>query len=291
MPHALVFGGSGQIGVPLLDRLVAAGWRVDAVSRTQHPSRHGVHWLRGDLQRVDGLPPLVDTIFSCGPLDHFGRWYAATAVRAPRVVAFGSTSIQVKSDSTDVGERDLASRLAQGERAIFETAMVRAAAATVLRPTLVYGAGRDQSLSRVAHLAARLGWFPLPRNADGLRQPVHVEDLADAATACIDVAASHGRAYPLPGGETLPYREMIARVLATLSPASRLIELPAPVFATAVCAARMVGRAGGFSRAAMSRLRDDLVFDATPAQADFGYAPRKFNPDATMFNLDAFSAD
>lgn len=291
MRRALVFGGSGQIGAPLLDRLLAADWTVHAVSRVQQPPRQGVHWLRGDLERVDGLPPLVDAIFSCGPLDHFGRWYSTTAMRAPRVIAFGSTSVEVKSDSNDAGERDLAFRLAQGERALFETATARAAAATVLRPTVVYGSGRDQSLSRVAQLATRLGWLPLPRNADGLRQPVHVDDLADAAMGCIDAVASHGRAYALPGGETLPYREMIARVLATLSPAPRLVELPSPVFAIIVSAARRTGRAGGFSRAAISRLREDLVFDATPAQADFGYAPRTFNPDATMFGFDAFSSD
>jgi hypothetical protein len=28
---------------------------------------------------------------------------------------------------------------------------------------------------------------------------------------------------------------------------------------------------------------DDLVFDAQPAQRDFGYAPRKFTPTAAMF--------
>jgi hypothetical protein len=33
-------------------------------------------------------------------------------------------------------------------------------------------------------------------------------------------------------------------------------------------------------------MRDDLVFDATPAQRDFGYAPRPFQPTASMFSAD-----
>jgi len=34
------------------------------------------------------------------------------------------------------------------------------------------------------------------------------------------------------------------------------------------------------------RMRDDLVFDATPARRDFGYAPRAFQPTASMFSPD-----
>lgn len=290
MRQALVFGGSGQIGAPLLDRLHHDGWTIHAVSRSGQAPRPGVHWLRGDLAHVEGLPAAVDAIFSCGPLDHFGRWYATTPVCAPRIVAFGSTSIAVKSHSADAGERDLARRLAQGERTVFDTAAARDAGATLLRPTLVYGAGRDRSLSRIARLAARWGRFPLPRDARGLRQPVHVDDLAAAALACVDAGASHGRAYALPGGETLPYREMVARVLDALSPPPRLVELPAPVFALAMSGARILGRAQGFSRAAAIRLREDLVFDASPACTDFGYAARAFHPDAGMLGIDVFRA-
>ncbi len=284
MRRALVFGGSGQIGMPLLERLHAAGWTIDAVSRNPPAERPGVCWLRGDLSRADGLPSAVDAIFSCGPLDSFGRWYATTTVQSPRVVVFGSTSIDVKSDSVDASERDLAQRLAQGEQAVFDTARTRGADATVLRPTLVYGAGRDQSLTRIARLARRLGWFVLPRGATGLRQPVHVHDLADAAVACVDVAATGSRAYALAGGETLPYRDMVARVLAALSPPPRLMELPSPLFAMGVAGLRMLGGAGGLTRAAMLRMQQDLVFDATPARTDFGYAPRGFRPDAAMFD-------
>jgi nucleoside-diphosphate-sugar epimerase len=283
---ALVFGGSGQIGASLLRRLHAGDWRVVAVSRTTQPQSPGVQWLRGDLSRVDGLPGRVDAIISCGPLDQFARWYAASAIDAPRVIAFGSTSIDVKQDSTDVHERDLSGRLREGERAVFDAASARAAAATVLRPTLVYGAGRDRTLTRIAQLARRWGRFALPRDACGLRQPVHVDDLAAAADACIDSVASHGQAYALPGAETLPYREMVARVLAALQPPVPLALLPASMFSAALMGMRLLGRADGLGDAVVARMRDDLVFDATPARRDFDYAPRAFQPTASMFSPD-----
>lgn len=276
--RALVFGGSGQIGAALLPRLRDSGWEVVAVSREARGDAPGLRWLRGDLARCEGLPAAVDAIFSCGPLDHFARWYQDPPVQAPRVVAFGSTSVSVKQDSADRDERDLAARLAGAEQALFATAAAHGAQATVLRPTLVYGAGRDQTIARMARFAARRGWLPIPSGATGLRQPVHVDDLAAAAMAVLNVPATQGRAYALPGGETLPFRTMVARTLAALPGKPRLVELPSPVFAMLAAGARLAGRGTGLGRSAIARLREDLVFDAGPARADFDYAPRAFQP-------------
>ena len=93
MRHALVFGGSGQIGRPLLGLLRRDGWRITALSRQAQSDDPGLHWRRGDLGALPALPASVDAIFSCGPLDAFGRWYATSAVEAERVIAFGSTSV------------------------------------------------------------------------------------------------------------------------------------------------------------------------------------------------------
>ena len=125
MKTALVFGGSGQIGMPLLRRLGNAGWQVLAVSRAAHANAPGLHWLRGDLAGVDALPDAVDAIFSCGPLDHFARWHADVPIRAPRVVAFGSTSAGSKQGSGNAYERDLAHRLLEAEALMFSTAAHR----------------------------------------------------------------------------------------------------------------------------------------------------------------------
>lgn len=285
MRHALVFGATGQIGWPLIDRLHDAGWRVSAVSRGERRDEPGLHWIEGNLPAIDDvvLPRDVDAIFSCGPLDLFAQWYAHSAIDCPRVVAFGSTSVDVKRGSADKQERDVAARLRNAEQQVFDRAAARNAQATILRPTLVYGGGRDQTLTRIATLARRWNRFVLPRNAKGLREPVHVHDLADAAFNVCDVAAAAGKAYALPGGERIAYRDMIARVLATLDPPPKLIEVPAPIFALALLGARALGKIGGFNDAAVARMRADLVFDVTPARTDFGYAPRAFRPTVTMF--------
>lgn len=280
--HALVFGGSGQIGQRVCADLLRAGWCVDAVSRQAQTPSDGLRWIRGDLQHSEPLPGRADAIFSCGPLDHFARWYAAAGVESPRVVAFGSTSIGVKRDSIDAQERDVAARLQHAETGLFSAAALRGAQATVLRPTLVYGAGRDKTLTQIAALARRTGFFVLPRNAIGLRQPVHVQDLADAALAVVDATATHGRSYAMPGGETLTYSAMVARTLAALTPPARLLRVPAALFGLALLGARKLGKLQGLNDAAVARMGEDLVFDPAPAQQDFDYRPRPFRPTAEM---------
>lgn len=282
MRHALVFGATGQIGEPLLVRLRAQGWRVTAVSRAAHRDEPGLTWMRGAFDAMPAMPPSVDAIVSCGPLDAFSHWYARTAADAPRVVAFGSTSVSVKQHSVDAEERDVAQRLQLAEDRLTMAARGRAAV-TLLRPTLVYGAARDATLSRIVRIAHRTRLFPLPRRATGLRQPVHVADLAAAAAACLEAPAAFDRAFDLPGGETLPYRDMVRRVLRVIEPPAHLVELPLPIFEGAVRLARSRGLATGFGDAAIERMRRDLVFDATPARDAFGYAPRAFAPTASMF--------
>jgi nucleoside-diphosphate-sugar epimerase len=283
LKHALVFGASGQIGAPLLAQLQRAGWRMTALSRFERNDEPGLHWLRGEFAQLPALPRSVDAIFSCGPLDLFSHWYARDGAAAPRVIAFSSTSAGVKADSPDPAEREIAARLQRGEARVLDAARERGAGATLLRPTLVYGAGRDQTLTRIASMAERWKRFVLPRRADGLRQPVHVDDLADAAFRAASVPASSGRAYALPGGETLPYREMVARVLGTLQPAPPLLELPGPLFAAVLKAAQSRGIATSLGMAAVQRMRSDLVFDIAPARDAFGYAPRPFRVERGMF--------
>ena len=86
----------------------------------------------------------------------------------------------------------------------------------------------------------------------------------------------------LPGGEAVPYREMVRRVLACLQPPLPLVELPMPLFRLSVRAAQARGLALELTDAAVQRMREDLVFDPEPARRDFGYAPRPFKPEPRM---------
>jgi nucleoside-diphosphate-sugar epimerase len=267
----------------LLPLLRDASWDVLAVSRQQRADCDGVRWIVGALDDATDGPRDCDVVFSLGPLDAFARWQERVGPIAPRVVAFGSTSISTKTTSGDPAERDVAARLQTAEETLFGFGAHQQVGVTVLRPTLVYGRARDRTLTRVAALAQRFGVFVLPSNATGLRQPVHTDDLAVAALACARKPQTAGRAYAVPGGETLSFHEMVARMLAVLQPRPRLLRLPTPIFRFAIAGATRLGIVDAVGPAMLDRLDVDLVFDDSEARQDFGYAPRMFDPDKAMF--------
>jgi nucleoside-diphosphate-sugar epimerase len=293
MHTALVVGARGQIGRFLLPQLAAAGWQTHALTRAAPPLERagrdwpdphwsGVQWHQVDL-RCDAAPPIVaDVVFGLGPLDAFGAWLARSALRPTRVIAFSSTSAETKRASDDPHEVALAQRLVAAEQALLDWSSQVNAHATVLRPTLIYGAGLDRNLTRVAQLAQRWGVLLLPRGATGLRQPVHAADLADAAWSAAQRTLPRSR-YDLPGGETLSYHDMVKRVLACLEPPRRLFELPPIALRVALRLAHRFGAMQDAGESMLARLRTDLVFDPAAATRDFDYRPRRFTPRAEMF--------
>jgi nucleoside-diphosphate-sugar epimerase len=197
----------------------------------------------------------------------------------PRLVAIGSLSVISKRDSIDAAERALAARLAQAETQLAVAAAARGCAWTILRPTLIWGAGLDRSLTPIARFASRWHVFPHFVGASGLRQPVHADDLAGLCVAAQERSAAADRGYDAGGGERLDFADMLGRVRASLP--MRSVPLPLPVaglraVADAIPAWRRY-------RAPLDRLDKDLVADHDAAVADLGWAPRGFRPDAASW--------
>lgn len=272
----LVLGGSSQIGHFLLPRLQASGERVLALSRHPRTADAGVSWLQGRLP--DAVPPLppLSAIISFGPLPALAAWLAEAAlVDAPRVIATSSMSAQTKADSDVAAERAISRQLREGEAALAQACARHGCAWTVLRPTLIYGAGLDKSLSPIARRALRTRLFPLPAGR-GLRQPVHADDIAQAVLAALDCPAAGGRIVSIGGGERLPAAEMFARVRRSLPRAT--VPLPLPGWLL-----RLLRHTLPRLRGPLTRLDTDLVADNAELQSLLGVRPRPFQPEPSMW--------
>jgi len=281
MTVCIVFGASGAIGRFLVPRLLAAGHDVIAVSRESRTSHSpNLRWIVGDLPGCVPALPRADRIFSLGPLDGFARWFADNGEARARVVAIGSLSAETKQQSADSRERELAARLVRAEALLAATADARGSASTVLRASLIYGAGLDKSLTPFVRFAQRWRVFPLMHGARGLRQPVHADDLASACIAAAARPVLARRVYEVVGGERIRFDTMLARVRASLPFAT--LPLPIPCALARACAGitRSTRTLAAASPAALLRVNEDLVADNSAGAADFGWSPRDFRPRA-----------
>jgi nucleoside-diphosphate-sugar epimerase len=266
MPTVLVFGAGASVGSFLLP-LLGGHYTVIAVSRSPRPD-----WIVGDLNNAHQRWPTTEIVVSLGPLDAFAAWLERQEPAPRRVIALSSMSAESKRESSDPVERELAERLRGAEARVFEFGHRCGSACTILRPTLIYGAGTDRSLAPIARFARRWRILPIPLNAGGLRQPVHAADLAQACLDVIDNPATHGKTYALGGGERLRFDTLLRR-LQQETPGF-VLPIPLPV-----CALRhltRLWRGGSIGAVALQRLRDDLIADNAAATRDFGYAPGQF---------------
>lgn len=275
-----LLGANSLVGECVIPQLSKAGRHTVAFSR--HPpdsnTEAGVTWLR--LSESFSAPPEVLPIkdwLCVAPIWVLPQFFEVILAHgARRVVALSSTSLFVKANSSDHGEQHIAHRLAGGERALRVWAEAHGINWVILRPTLIYGRGRDKNLTEIVRFVRRWGFFPLLGEAEGLRQPVHAEDVAGACVSALTLPPVANRTYTLSGGETLPYREMVCRVFATVGKVPHLVTIPRWIFQLAVAAVHLVPRYKHWTVEMAERMNRDLVFDHADAAGDLGFSPRPF---------------
>ena len=208
-------------------------------------------------------------------LPNFLQELLAAGVLLSRLVAFSSTSRLVKLNSEVVEDRNLAARLAEGENELI-TFCADKIPWTIFRPTLIYDGRRDKNIAFIRSFIRRFGFFPVAGPATGLRQPVHVDDLAAAVMAVLDNRQTYNTIYNLGGGETLTYRKMVSSIFQGLGKRERIISLPPVLFLSLVRLVRLFRPRLGVSPAMVRRMNEDLSFDFRTAVRDFAYQPRRF---------------
>lgn len=281
--RAGIIGATSLVGESLLSLLTQTGWRVMAFSRgTADHNVDGVEWRQiscapsplASLTAGEGNIPSWICIAPIWVLPEHFALLEAHGVQ--RVVALSSTSRFTKDDSSDPAEQAIAHRLIDAEARVQAWAESFGIECVILRPTLIYGLGRDKNIVEIARFIGRFGFFPLFGKANGLRQPIHAVDVAAACLAALQAPCAANRAYNISGGETLTYRDMVIRVFSALGCSPRLPTVPLWVFRLAVSVLRRLPRYRQWSVAMAERMNRDLVFDHAEAARDLGFKPRAF---------------
>lgn len=276
-----VIGATSLVGKYVLSLATQAGWRVTACSRKDvDQADRSVVWkqlLRNTMNTASDVHPLIPFWICVAPiwiLPEYFEMFETYGVR--RVVALSSTSRFTKTDSSSVAENALALRLAAGEIALKDWAESNGVEYVILRPTLIYGLGQDKNISEIARFVRRFRFFPLLGKAEGLRQPVHAEDVAGVCVAAISTPIMAKNEYNIPGGETLTYREMVSRVFRAVGRKPVFLTVPLSAFRLALGCLHMFPHYQHWSVSMAERMNRDLVFDKSGAVGDLGFSPRPF---------------
>ena len=281
--NLLVIGARSLVGRRLREAVTGpAGWKgeVRFTSRQQLANQS----LVLDFADPEAFQPgmTFHNVIFCTPVwlgsERLFRHLKTLGMR--RLVAFSSTSLFTKETSGNEAERGVVRQLLDGEKSTIDFCEAGDVAWTILRPTLIYDEGQDENVSRIASTIRKLGFFPVCPPASGLRQPVHARDLAVAALQALRSDAARGHAYNLSGGESLTYRDMVARVFEAMGRRPAIIAVPEGLwrFVFGLLKAMQPHRDLKQNLDMALRMNRDLWFDHASAARDFGYAPEAFRP-------------
>lgn len=275
-----VFGATSLVGECLLPLLKQSGVPITAYTRqAAMPAEEGIQWhqLQSGLtmqHSPEGLIPLWICAAPIWVLPDYFDLLISHGVR--RIIVVSSTSRFTKNGSTDSHDQAVAHRLAAAEESLQRWAESHQVEWVILRPTMIYGLGRDKNIAEIARFIRRFAFFPVFGQAQGLRQPLHVADLAEACLLALGTKSSTNRSYDISGGETLTYRAMVRRIFTRQDRTPRLITIPLWIFSAALSLFKRVPRYQNWSVGMAERMNQDMVFDHSDAVRDFGFSPRKF---------------
>ncbi|MCP5244931.1 MAG: NAD(P)-dependent oxidoreductase, partial [Burkholderiales bacterium] len=228
--HIGLLGATSLVGECILNQLVSDHWQIVAFSRQVKQRDHPqINWVQlNSTSTCQAQKKNKIALWICtAPIwilpEHFSLLLACGV---QRIVMLSSTSRFSKTASVDPDEQVIAQQLIQAEKTIEIWATEHHIEWIILRPTLIYGLGRDKNISEIAWFILRFGFFPLFGTAQGLRQPIHAKDVSTACILALNTLNLKNCTYNLTGGETLTYCEMIKRIFSALNKDPRLIRIP-----------------------------------------------------------------
>lgn len=210
-----VTGATGNTGVRLVRALLDRGDRVICGLRSPErrnalPSDPKLETVRCDLSGDADPAEWIDALRGADALLHLAHIaYSEAVTRAaetaavPRLIALSSTRRFTRFPD------ESARRVVAGERRIEASALDW----TILRPTMIYGGGRDNNTERLRAWFRRRRIAPLVRGGRILIQPIHTDDVVAALLAALDHPGNTiRRTINIAGPEAVSWRSMVEAV-------------------------------------------------------------------------------
>jgi nucleoside-diphosphate-sugar epimerase len=271
-----VTGATGFTGEHLVRRLAADGHRVTAVVR--HSSsrtaieRFAERFAVADLERPGEIEVALrghDALIHMASMGFTGAPALIAAVERAgirRAVFTSTTAILTRLPVRSKPIREAA------EQAVARSALEW----TIIRPTMIYGTAKDRNICRLLRFIRRYRFMALPGGGTAMQQPVHVEDVAEAALLALGAPASIGRAYNLSGAQPLSFRALVQAAASAVGVRPLLVPVPVQALARALAGCERLRIPTRLRAEQVLRIAEDKAFPHDDAVRDFGFRTRPF---------------
>ncbi len=266
-----VIGASSFVGERICARLLELGIHAQPFSRKKESGLLDVTAIEDQSCRT------IRNWIYVAPVWTLKEYYSfLKKCGCKRLVVLSSTSRFSKITSHNPIEQKIARDLIDGEEQAIRWAQVHDIHLMILQPTLIYGYGKDKNISNIAAFIQKFGFFPILGQGKGLRQPIHVDDVAAACVAVLRRKLHGQRQYIITGKETMSYREMVVRIFQALKKKVTIVRCPMWLFTLAVNVLKYMPQYKSVTLDMVARMNVDLTFSYEQAQKDWGFEPTKF---------------
>ena len=149
-------------------------------------------------------------------------------------------------------------------------------AATILRPTMIYGTPGDRNMIRLVRWLNHWPVLPVFGSGRSLQQPVHVSDVAWAVVQALEAPSTIGRQFNISGAAALTYNDVVRLMAQALGRRVQRLHIPAQPVVALLQATERLGIPLPIKAEQILRLNEDKAFSHAEAAKAFGYAPIPF---------------
>ncbi len=275
----MVLGAGSFVAPVLIKELLKQKHFVIAVSRkpnTKNPLLNQQNYQQLALNELKREDLSADGLVSLMPL-----WEAAPLMpqlklkQLSKAVFLSSSSVTTKKNANSAKDRQLAQKLLKAEDTLERFFQTKNIAVIFLRPTMLFGYGKDQNLSFILSNLKRWPVMPLLGQAEGLRQPLHTDDLVEGIVLALAAEGKKGR-IELGGATRLTYQELVRTLALAAKVPYRPVHLARGVLVIILFFITKVPRYKFLDIAMFDRMNENLIVDNTLAQQSLGFEPQTF---------------
>jgi len=147
---------------------------------------------------------------------------------------------------------------------------------TILRPTMIYGSEDDENFSKMIRFIKMRGFFITFGSGENLIQPIHIEDVADAAVNVLENSKTYKKTYEICGKEPLKYNQMLKIVRNKMKKQFIIIKLPISLSKFLVSIYSKISKNPALTPDQIERMGIDKSYSYKQAEVDFNFSPISF---------------